>query len=188
MTTALYVDTQRGPYLEALGADRCWGVERDARTFDGAGPVVAHPPCSTWGKFWWQVRRHRPQQFDALHSCGPRAVEQVRRNGGVLEHPEGSRLWAECGLPRPGAGRDEHGGYTVRVEQCDWGHVARKPTWLYIVGCADLPPMPADRLPTHCMVRRRDNSHALPECPKRLRHITPPAFAAWLLEVAARCA
>lgn len=34
---------------KAMGLD-CYDRRRDARTFAGAGPVIAHPPCRTWFK------------------------------------------------------------------------------------------------------------------------------------------
>jgi hypothetical protein len=46
---ALYVDP-RGPYASMPGVDP-WDVERDARTYAGPYPVVAHPPCGSWGRF-----------------------------------------------------------------------------------------------------------------------------------------
>jgi hypothetical protein len=58
----------------------------------------------------------------------------LRAFGGVLEHPRGSKLWERCGLPVPGGLADSFGGFTVEVDQCSWGHVARKTTWLYVVG------------------------------------------------------
>lgn len=120
--SVLYVDP-RGPYPK-LVAD-WWDEKRDARLYAGPNPVVAHPPCGPWGAL-----KHLYK--GAEHDCAPRAVEQVRTFGGVLEHPEGSALWRHCYLPHVGA-RDSY-GFTVQIDQCDWGHVARKPTWLYVVG------------------------------------------------------
>ncbi len=140
---ALYIDP-RGPYPALLGAAACWDEVRDARRYAGPHPVVAHPDCGPWGhlRYFYQGNGH---------DCGPRAVEQVRHFGGVLEHPSHSLLWRTCGLPRPGAGRDAWGGFSVAVNQVDWGHVARKPTWIYCVGVdpelAQQRPVP--REPTH---------------------------------------
>lgn len=187
---ALYVDPLRGPYMSIPGVS-VWGwadarqssfYDRDARTYAGPYPVVAHPPCGPWGRF-----RRRYRGGEGAADCGPRAVAQVREWGGALEHPAGSKLWPVCGMPPPKAAPDAWGGWTLRLEQVDWGHPCRKPTWLYIVGTETIPPAPAHGEPTHCMVRLHRNPHELPELPKRYRHLTPPAFAAWLVSVARRC-
>jgi hypothetical protein len=187
---ALYVDTARGPYPRMAGVD-CWGfstrdglqldafaAQRDARVYAGPHPVVAHPPCGPWGRFWWNYKGG-----EGAKDCGLRAIDQVRAFGGVLEHPSQSGLWKAAGLPRPGEPRDHAGGFTIEVRQCDWGHPAAKPTWLYIVGC-EVPDRPEAGQPTHVMVRLLRNNNELPEVPKRLRHLTPPAFAEWLVELA----
>jgi hypothetical protein len=202
MVAALYIDA-RGPY-PGIGVD-CWSWEatrqawlsdRDARSYAGPWPVVAHPPCGPWGRL-----RHLSK--GAGRDCGPRAVEQVRTFGGVLEHPEGSKLWEACGLPRPGEERDAHGGYTVEVAQVDWGHVARKRTWLYLVGVprwALVTPPP--REPSHWVsgfrtskgrnpAHYKQNGSAVPPgvkvCSAEQRRRSPIAFACYLVFLA-RCA
>lgn len=183
---ALYVDPLRGPYTRIAGVDVYGWAEvkqaafwdRDARQYAGPWPVVAHPPCGPWGRF-----RRRYKGGEGAADCGPRAVEQVRQWGGVLEHPAYSTLWDVCNLPRPGDGVDNYGGVTVQFEQVRWGHPCKKPTWFYVVR-ADLPAVPPQGRPTHCMVRLKRNSHTLPELPKRARHLTPPALANWLVAVA----
>ncbi len=185
---ALYVDPKRGPYAEFAQFD-VWGPERDARKYDGPGPVIAHPPCASWGRFAWRASK----QF---HDCGPRAVAQVRQFGGVLEHPVGSLLWKECGLPRPGEPADAFGGVCIVVRQCDWGHMAEKRTWLYVVGFQgdlDSIPRPPRAEPTHCVEPHASGKraggvrHALPRMPKSQRHVTPWRFAMWLARLARRC-
>ena len=49
VSAKLYVDP-RGPYPK-LVAD-WWDEARDARNYAGPNPVVAHPPCQRWGRFW----------------------------------------------------------------------------------------------------------------------------------------
>lgn len=175
MIAALYVDTRRGPYPAIPGVD-CWGIERDATKYAGPWPVVVHPPCGHWG-------RYHQKAHDDGHT-GPIAVAQVRRWGGVLEHPKDSKLWRECGLPRPGEMPDAWGGYTILVEQGDWGHEAQKPTWLYIVG--------VDRKSLLAMPTRRPvppSGHkgrgVLERLAKSKHHLTPPAFAGWLVSIVA---
>jgi len=177
---ALYVDPNNGPYPDLLGAANCWGIERDAKTYAGPWPVVAHPPCGPWGRMRALCKHQDPD-------CGPRAVEQVRAFGGVLEHPADSSLWRHCGLPRPGE-LDFSGLFTIEVQQCDWGHRARKRTWLLFGGVdrRALPPRPPRREPTHCVddggARRDGKAPRLPRMPYREVHLTPPAFARWLVQ------
>lgn len=47
---ALYVE-RGGCYWDQPGVDP-WDEARDARLYDGPWPVVAHPPCQRWGRYW----------------------------------------------------------------------------------------------------------------------------------------
>jgi hypothetical protein len=180
---ALYIDP-RGPYPRMDGVD-CWDEQRDARAYEGPHPVVAHPPCGPWGRL-------RHMSHGGAKDCAPLAVEQVRKFGGVLEHPAGSLLWPECGLPLPGELPDAHGGVTIEVEQVRWGHVARKKTWLYLVGVRDAGRNPPPRNPTHWIAgARRRTKRGGGVCPPGIkfcsaeqRRRTPPAFAEWLVALA----
>lgn len=96
-----------------LGLD-CWDEKRDARLFQGPGPVIAHPPCGPWGKYW-AVSKEDPQHAII-------GLEMVQKYGGVLEHPVGSVLFEQMGVPY-----DE----LYEVNQGDYGHRAVKPTLLY---------------------------------------------------------
>lgn len=125
-------------YKNLVGYD-VYDIDRDARTFEGKLPVIAHPPCRAWGRLS-HMANPRPDEKDLAYF----ALEKVRANGGVLEHPKGSKLWKEANLPKPDEPSDEYGGFTILVDQYNFGHVARKWTHLYIVGIdkADLPPIP----------------------------------------------
>jgi hypothetical protein len=180
MTVAALYVSRHGPYMAMAGVDP-WTIDRDATKYAGPWPVVAHPPCGHWGRY------HQRAHDDGR--TGPIAVEQVRRFGGVLEHPRDSKLWRHCGLPRPGEFPDEFGGYSVKVNQYDFGHAAVKRTWLYVVGCSELPPRPVPRplprWPEGSPMSRR----GMLECMSKIQRIlTPPAFAEWLVEVATRSA
>jgi len=158
-----------------------YDIDRDARTWPGGLPLVAHPPCRAWGRLRQFAKpRHDERELAIL------AVKHVREFGGVLEHPACSTLWRHQGLPIPGASSDAFGGFTVEVEQFHWGHKAQKKTWLYIVGLlpSELPPIPM-RIgqPTHCITSTKAYLR-LPTVTKREREITPPQFAEWLVRVA----
>lgn len=194
MISALYIDP-RGPYPKIPGVD-CWDEKLDARKYDGPYPVVAHPPCGPWGRLRHLYRGNE-------HDCAPRAVEQVRRWGGVLEHPAGSLLWdihvvRDIGrMPKPGELPDVWGGYTIELDQCEWGHVARKRTWLYLVGvpreALEAPPFPG-REPTHWVSggrgRAGKKAKTTPVPPgikvasACQRRRTPPLFAEYLIRLA----
>ena len=173
-----------------LALDQCdvWDAVRDARRWPGGVPVVAHPPCQAWGRLRAFAKPREDEKGLALH-----AVECVRRWGGVLEHPAGSTLWAAAGLPKPFEGPDDWGGWTLPVSQFWWGHKAEKRTWLYIVGAApdELPPIPFRMgYPTHIIgssMRRKGERGWMPGTTKAEREHTPPAFAAWLVQVARAC-
>lgn len=195
MVSALYIDP-RGPYPRMADVD-CWDASRDARIYAGPWPVVAHPPCGPWGALrHMRVPNRERRTTDA--TCGPIAVEQVRRWGGVLEQPARSRLWWHCGLPQPGEFHDAFGGYSVEVCQVSWGHVARKRTWLYVVGVPQAVVVEGIRTggtPTHWVSGgrlhdRKGSGGVVPPgikvCSAQQRRRTPPAFAAWLVSLARR--
>jgi len=124
-------------YKQMEGVD-VWDIERDARRYRGMCPVVAHPPCRAWGNLRMMAKPRPDEKELALY-----AIDQVRINGGVLEHPAGSTLWPVAKLPEPGD-RDAWGGFTIIAPQFWWGHLADKATRLYICGCGsgDLPAVP----------------------------------------------
>ena len=137
MIAALFVDP-RGTYSGIKGVD-CWGEERDARNYDGPHPVVAHPPCERWGRYWQGgPSASYPRKLGDDGGCFSSALESVRTFGGVIEHPEGSHAWRMFGLPIPdrkgGWQRGICGGWSCCVEQGYYGHPARKATWLYSFG------------------------------------------------------
>lgn len=170
----LYVEPT-GPYPH-LVAD-WFDAERDATTYAGEAPIVAHPPCGPWGRFAWKCTKQDPV-------LGIIGVAQVRAHGGVLEHPKHSKLWAECGLPKPGY-RDAW-GYTIEVNQFDLGHEALKPTWLYIVGPEDAVSVLFQNESEAPDTSRR-GSVVINRCARK-RRLSPGAAAWWLLSIASRCA
>ena len=196
---ALYVETN-GAYFGLPGVEP-WDEARDARRYAGPHPVVAHPPCQRWGRFWHGSTR-KPHQFKLGDDggCFEAALAAVRRFGGVLEHPADSKAWAHFNLnapPRSGGwiAADFGGGWTCYVEQGHYGHFSNKPTWLYASGVT-LPQLrwgrgeqrlhpvalerhgyeKARRIGMMAMVGGKDKT--------RIRNATPPAFRGLLISLA----
>jgi len=158
-----------------------WNKTRDARRFPGGMPVVAHPPCAQWGRLKAFANDDPAEKLLALF-----AVEQIRTWGGVLEHPFPSSLWTEANLPRPGV-RDRIGGFTFPVHQTWFGHRARKPTLLYIVGVEPfaLPSLPYSMAePSVVISTSTKKGERLPALSGAHRAATPPEMAKWLIAVA----
>lgn len=197
MIAALYVETG-GCYFGIDGVDP-WDQARDARLYEGPHPVVAHPPCERWGRYWSggpSARVRRKLGDDA--GCFASALAAVRKFGGVLEHPEASHAWNRHGIsapPRAGGWISVDGGWSCCVEQGSYGHFARKATWLYAVG-VELPVLRWRAtgefvkldLGYHSTAQRRADRAAgvAPPCrlSARQRRATPIAFRDLLLSMA----
>jgi hypothetical protein len=196
---ALYV--QRDGVYAGIDGVELWDEARDARTYAGPWPVVAHPPCQRWGRFWHGSPR-KPHQYakgdDA--GCFAAALASVRHWGGVLEHPAHSHAWLAHGLPWPSASggwqADLSGGWCCHVEQGWYGHPSRKGSWLYAVDC-DVPELKwgssGQRLDP-VMVERHGYEYARRKGlvsmvggkrKTEIRNATPPAFRDLLLAIAA---
>jgi hypothetical protein len=200
MVAALFV-LPDGPYAQLADVE-CWTAERDARRYDGPYPVVAHPPCQRWGRYWHggpSARVRRIKGDDG--GCFEAALRAVRLFGGVLEHPAASAAWQAFGLltpPRAGGWvvADWSGGWTCCVDQGHYGHQAQKATWLYACGVASLPLLRWGK--SACRVRLDQGFHSAEErrrairtgrCQRlsqRQRLETPVLFRDVLLSIARR--
>ncbi|HWT46090.1 MAG TPA: hypothetical protein VN085_08985 [Vicinamibacterales bacterium] len=194
---ALYVQRD-GIYFGLPDVDP-WDEARDARNYDGPFPVVAHPPCNHWCQLA-SVNAARYESFNVGHDggCFKAALVDVRRFGGVLEHPAYSLAWTAFGLPKPIRGSwtqaqtlDDF-GWVTEVSQSAYGHPARKRTWLYYVGDPSEPPFDVDwtDAPGEAVIGGGINSG---ECvgrrkiEKREANATPLAFRDVLLDLARSC-
>lgn len=199
MTPAALYIADNSIYKMLLPPECCWDKDRDATQYPGVAPVIAHPPCADYSRLSHLHTRQEPRA--ALARI---AIAQVRKWGGVLEHPAQSRLWGECYLPPPsalGIG-DDLGGWTLEVDQFDFGHISRKRTWLYVVGVdrgdmPTLPPRDKVREPLSLWQTHKTGSEKYKEWlrqmakigranSRNLRIATPPAFAKYLIEIARR--
>ena len=202
MIAALFVETG-GAYFGLPGVDP-WDEARDARKYAGPWPVVAHPPCQRWGRYWHGAPR-KPHQYRLGEDggCFAAALTAVRNYGGVMEHPKDSHAWRYFGLSAPPAcggwvQADAFGGWTCCVWQGHYGHFAGKGTWLYAVvdDQATLPSLiwgPSDSGPTPAMVERYGYAKARRvgrmalvggKDKTRIRNATPPEFRDLLVGIA----
>ncbi len=90
MIAALFV-ASGGAYFEIDGVDP-WDEARDAREYAGPHPVVAHPPCERWGRYWHggpSAKARRVKGDDA--GCFASALASVRQWGGRARASGGER-------------------------------------------------------------------------------------------------
>lgn len=207
MIAALYVETD-GCYFGLPDVD-AWDEVRDARKYVGPHPVVAHPPCQRWGRFWHGSTR-KPHQFKkgADDGCFAAAFAAVVAFGGVIEHPTDSHAWEAFVInkpPRAGGWVEAWPGsgtgisaWTCCVYQGQYGHLAGKPTWLLAVRVAreDLPELRWGKTEQRIHPRalelhgyekaRRIGMMAMVggKDKTRIRNATPPEFRDVLISIA----
>ncbi len=194
MIAALFVDP-KGIYA-SMPDVAMWDEAKDARTYKGILPVVAHPPCQLWGRFAavnfkrWGGEHNRPgNDGGCFASALASALASVKEWGGVLEHPAFSNAWAAHGLDRPDSGMwmPVKDGWVCEVWQSAYGHKARKRTWLFYCG---------NRKPIKMKWERPEGTHQIgfhdqrgkarnkPTVSGRAASATPKAFAEALINLA----
>ena len=182
----LFVDA-KGVY-PALVFD-WWDKDRDARNYDGPNPVVAHPPC----QLWVNLAHVNYKRYGGGHNrpgndggCFASALYNVRRWGGVLEHPAGSNAWEAHGLTPPGETKGWRQTalceWVCEVAQSAYGHKARKRTWLLYCGRRAPLPVRLERPPGTHQVGWFDRNK--PTLWKKEAMSTPEEFARFLIELA----
>lgn len=186
MITVAVLFARADSIYKTLPGTDVYDIDRDARTWPGGAPVVAHPPCRAWAGLRFHAKP-REGEKDLAHF----AVQKIREFGGVLEHPLKSTLWPAANLP-PTGNRDAWGGWTLVIHQNWFGHRAQKATRLYIVGCepADIPVMPlrlGEATHTVGLWSGRNKAACRPSITKSEYEGTPPELAIWLVELARRC-
>ena len=163
---------------KSLPGVQAFDRRRDVRTFSGGMPVVAHPPCRLWSAY----TAHQAKATDpaAERALGLLCADWLRSEGGVLEQPAHSRLFAAAGLPPPGCRRGEL--FTVEVWQAWWGYSMRKATWLCFCGIdmrtVEFPYQEHDSRSGHGDRRRQQVMS------KNQRAATCESLARWLVDLA----
>jgi|SRR5580700_924170 hypothetical protein len=187
-TVAILCAAKKTAYRDMEGVE-VYDIDRDARTFGGGMPVVAHPPCRRWTKFgddmlkglsrrWPNAMLPTRDEIEAEKNLGIWCAEQVKENGGILEHPARSRLFATAGLPLPGSPQSAD-SFSLHVWQRWWGFPTKKGTWLYFRNISQF----AIEIPfvLHNSGRDRDKFQNI--C-HDARSRTTPAFGQWLVALA----
>lgn len=137
--------------------------KRDALTWKGGNAAIYHPPCRLWGKLAHMAKADNP---DYEKHLGLWSIEMVEKYGGVIEHPEGTKLFDHV---------TKGMGFITKVNQCWFGHPFKKATMLYIVG------IEPDQLPW--INKELIHQTTLELGPESWREKTPLLFAYWLLQI-----
>ena len=116
----------------------CYDVRRDAFSYTGRSPLIAHPPCRLFSR----LRKFSTAGVKEKQ-CAFFALDKIRRFGGILEHPRSSTLWLNGNFKLDGS-VDDYGGFLRSVNLSWFGFQAQKKTMLYFCGInpAQLPPFP----------------------------------------------
>lgn len=161
---------QRSNYKKVPGFD-CYDENRNALTYTGSCPVIAHPPCRLWSRLRSFSNAPASEKNLAIWS-----INLVRKIGGIVEHPYDSKLWDEINCPSVGE-FDKFGGTSFVFDQFDFGYYTRKRTRIYIVGLNSLSELPRLNLRFEPVARKFDNLS-----PKQ-RSETTRELCLWFLEI-----
>jgi hypothetical protein len=140
-----------------------------------------------WGKFWPLSSAYCGYNISLANMMFP-------MRGGVLEHPAFTKAFEAHGITRPsgrGWQRADCGGWVCRVDQGNYGHIAKKATWLYAYGAKDLPELVWDSVPdrhSQALVswcgNKTDRFYDRPRVSKKAASATPLAFREVLMHIA----
>lgn len=167
MITILF--TQTHSIYKSLVEDT-YDKERNALNWKGGNTCIAHPPCRAWGNY-----SHKAKPEPGEKELSIWAIQQVRQWGGILEHPKSSKLFKQL-LPQPGK-QDLYGGWTLSIDQHWFGHPAKKPTYLYIVG------IEPKQIPAYPISLNRW-SNTIEKMSRHQREHTPLKLAKYLINIA----
>ena len=164
-----------------------YDIDRDATKYNGNVAVVCHPPCRSWGVLSHMATRGREGEKE----LGTWGIEKVIENGGILEHPSGSRLFNHIPIDEGFLIEiDQHDlfdhmqkGFVIEIDQYDFGHVAHKKTKLFIHGISkhELPPLPPKDESIHLCEKGKRRSicgdvKGTTNCTQYQREYTPEAL------------
>ena len=193
-TVAVLCAARKTSYRQIPGVE-VYDEDRDAYTFPGGMPVIAHPPCRRWTRFGMAMLKARYTRYGLVtpeedivseRKLGVWCANQVLECGGILEQPAGSKLFAAAGLPLPGSPQSSD-SFSLHVWQSWWGYPVKKGTWLYFRGipmdAIDIPfrlwnPAPGQQWYWYNRGKGSGSANA------HIRSMTVPALAQWLVTLA----
>lgn len=168
----------------------CYDIYRNAYNYTGTAAGIYHPPCRGWGKLK-ALSKHTPEELQtAIWS-----VQQIRKFGGVLEHPRHSSLFKLLELEFAPFGQlDKFGGFLLNIDQKWFGHKAVKNTTLYIKGilpveipdysiCFDAT---THTISTNSKTIKKYKFYGKKSVSHKLREATPINLALWMIELCER--
>lgn len=151
-------------YADFPGLD-LWPISRDARHYNGPGPIIAHPPCGHWGRYCKVCRLPG-------RDLGPHCIATARAFAGIVEQPASSSLFRHTLAAGTPEAPDLWGGCLLTTDLWRFGFPSEKLTTVYVVR-GTLPQLPPPR---------SGKPRPLERLSRHQRNATPKDFAAFLLE------
>lgn len=168
MKVAILCAHKKSNYYKIPGLE-IYDQDRDCRTFEGGMPVIVHPPCAQWSRMK-AFSNDVPELKNLAYFC----LDQVKKYGGIFEHPHGSDVWKQLDWPE--------GGKFIQVDQHWWGFPARKRTTLFFYKCSPIQhPLKFDAV-EFVVASSRSKYNKLPEMKKSQRSVTTIEFNQWLVD------
>lgn len=139
----------------------CYDQKRDALTYSGYSPIIAHPPCRSFSRLHGFVSIENKIRD---HEIADHCITLLRRNGGILEQPARSTMKKVFDLGQP-----------YYIDQYWFGLPFSKPTWLWTFNC-ELNDLPLMLNPV------RNTRKTMANMSSQQRSYTTVEMATWLID------
>ena len=170
--------TQEKSNYDKIKLFDCYDIKRNALSFNGRVPLIAHPPCRKFSKLRGLSTAPLSEKKLAFF-----ALSKVRQFGGILEHPRSSTLWINGNFNLDGS-IDTYGGFLRSVDLSWFGFPARKATMLYFCGIRpdQMPAFPFSLNAITHIISSTARSNKK-EISKKMRSATPLRMVEYFIEV-----
>jgi hypothetical protein len=153
---AVLCASNKSKYYLINGLD-IYDNNRNAFTFNSNLPIIAHPPCAQWSRLKGLAKPLILEKYLAVW-----CYEWIVKNGGILEHPNGSYLFDYLGIRNK----------CYKVDLREFGYPAIKTTLLYFHNYKPIS-QPLTLEPARSNVTKMHSAD---------RMITPIKFNRWLVD------